>query len=1226
MKVLRNYFLIILLVLVYWAQNIAQQKSNLQIIHSRTHDVIKTLDLKPIQQMDSTKQLNLIIALPLRNQSTLNNLLREIYDPYSSQFHHFLTHEEFVSEFGPSEQDYNSVIAFAKSNGFNINRTYSDKMILDVSGTVTTIENALNVHMEMFHHPTENRDFFAPDADPSMNISTPISSIEGLSDYQKPRPAGFDNGNNSNIKPAAYNGSGPYGSYRGKDFRAAYAPGVTLDGSGQKVGLIEFGGGFYQNDIDSYDNVSGIRHVPIKPVFIPPDTAQDYRDTSFVKEVSLDIEMANAMAPGLDSIIVYYGYFPDAVLDTMAKNTSVKQFSASWSFWTDQYCHAYFLEFATQGQSFFNASGDWGAWGGEYGPTIGDTLVTIVGGTDLSMNGTGGSYLSESVYNFSNGTVASGGGIDTNVLIPTYQKNIDTSLNGGSDVYRNGPDVAMVADDIDYLTYGVEDWGGNGTSYSSPLWAAFTALINQQQVSFAESSIGCINYLIYPISKTPLYSSVFHDVSSGNNKLTPGAFGYNAVTGYDLCTGLGSPNGQSLINDLPEAQLFALAYQNQSTYYGASSDNHNRTLAKGNNLYETFSSGGEIFVRQSSNNGSSWNYTNRISIGNGNNSVPSIVVYPTTATTDTVNVVWQRSLGSNYYDIYYAMSGNSGASWSSPILLEHNVLVSSYQYGGPQPVIAGIATTNAPPPPAGPVQPMLPTTYYHGVLVVYTSNAGLYSTYDYFKNSIYGGWTNPVSIRTTAPGSEVWFPSLASYGGTSCSTANLSYDARYYHKIYSNSFSTATNSWSGEAVVYDGSAQMSYDRQSCIAASGYLFDAWNSYNSSTGYYTVKFREGTYPNTWQSWQWTYPGTTANYWYPSIASYYSSNYYVAITDYSSPGNQVLLHKANFSTQTWQTYTVGSNALFPNIPNINNDCGNYNPVEVWTGTGNGNSYPLSISSQDFPKESVPDENSKITIYQRAISSGNVSVELSNVSATTNQGQNISIPLKSFDYTKDADMSDPWQYLQTEDSTAIAGVSNVTLNLSVTTSSNAKADSIQLPAQTAANAVTPTELDVYNGGQLIYTRTLTGKDAIVNKKIEFPIPGETLLGLKPVIKFSAQGNQSADVKFSTIENTISTAPNLTEQLASNTVTPTSFNLRQNYPNPFNPTTIISYDLPRSGFVTLKVYDILGREVSTLYNGNQNVGTYNVSFDASKLASGVYFYQLKSGDYTSIKKMVLLK
>ncbi len=88
----------------------------------------------------------------------------------------------------------------------------------------------------------------------------------------------------------------------------------------------------------------------------------------------------------------------------------------------------------------------------------------------------------------------------------------------------------------------------------------------------------------------------------------------------------------------------------------------------------------------------------------------------------------------------------------------------------------------------------------------------------------------------------------------------------------------------------------------------------------------------------------------------------------------------------------------------------------------------------------------------------------------------------------------------------------------------------------------------------------------------------------------------------------------------------PLHFTLNQNYPNPFNPTTTIRYSVPKSQFVTLKVFDVLGREIRTLVNENKNVGNYEVSFDASALTSGIYFYQLKSGNYSATKKLVLLK
>jgi hypothetical protein len=88
----------------------------------------------------------------------------------------------------------------------------------------------------------------------------------------------------------------------------------------------------------------------------------------------------------------------------------------------------------------------------------------------------------------------------------------------------------------------------------------------------------------------------------------------------------------------------------------------------------------------------------------------------------------------------------------------------------------------------------------------------------------------------------------------------------------------------------------------------------------------------------------------------------------------------------------------------------------------------------------------------------------------------------------------------------------------------------------------------------------------------------------------------------------------------------PHSCNLYQNYPNPFNPITQIGYQLPASAFVVLKVFDVLGREIETLVNKHQNAGNHSVPFNASCLPSGVYFYRLQAGNYSAIKKLLLLK
>jgi len=91
-------------------------------------------------------------------------------------------------------------------------------------------------------------------------------------------------------------------------------------------------------------------------------------------------------------------------------------------------------------------------------------------------------------------------------------------------------------------------------------------------------------------------------------------------------------------------------------------------------------------------------------------------------------------------------------------------------------------------------------------------------------------------------------------------------------------------------------------------------------------------------------------------------------------------------------------------------------------------------------------------------------------------------------------------------------------------------------------------------------------------------------------------------------------------------TETPSNYSVSQNYPNPFNPTTKINFALPKSGLVTLKVYDVVGKEVATLVNEVKNVGTYSVDFNASNLSSGIYFYKVSVNGFSEVKKMMLVK
>jgi hypothetical protein len=99
-----------------------------------------------------------------------------------------------------------------------------------------------------------------------------------------------------------------------------------------------------------------------------------------------------------------------------------------------------------------------------------------------------------------------------------------------------------------------------------------------------------------------------------------------------------------------------------------------------------------------------------------------------------------------------------------------------------------------------------------------------------------------------------------------------------------------------------------------------------------------------------------------------------------------------------------------------------------------------------------------------------------------------------------------------------------------------------------------------------------------------------------------------------------------LTSVPPSSSELPSKFNLTQNYPNPFNPSTVINYQIPVEGNVTLKVYDVLGNEIATLVNEQKTEGSYEIQFDARKFTSGVYFYQLQAGSFTETKKLILMK
>lgn len=527
--------------------------------------------LAKLGDVAETNRLHLAISLPLRHQAELDALIRQVSDRSSPQYGHYLTPDKFTEQFGPSESDYQTVIDFARKQGFTVTATHGNRMLVEVEAKAVDVEKAFNVRLHTYWHPTEKRTFFAPDTEPSVPADLAVLNIGGLNNYARPHPNYHlrANATNSVAKPGPKLGSGLDGSYMGNDFRAAYVPGAPQTGTGQQLALVQFDG-YFASDIALYESLNNLPNVTLTNILLNGFSGFPTGNGGEV-EVSLDLEMVISMAPGLNQVNVYegdpYNFFPDVVLNQIAVDDTARQISCSWG-WTggpDPAADQIFKEMILQGQTFCHASADSDAFlPGEvddpdltYFPSS-DPYITQVGGTTLSTTGPDGAYVSETVWNWGieypgqgYDGVGSCGGVSSYYKIPWWQTNINVTLTGGSSTYRNIPDVALTGDNVLVIADGGLYYPGvGGTSCASPLWAAFIALVNQQAETLGLSPVGFMNPALYALADTSSYANLFLDITTGNNTWSESPNAYFAVTNYDLCTGLGSPNGTNLINAL----------------------------------------------------------------------------------------------------------------------------------------------------------------------------------------------------------------------------------------------------------------------------------------------------------------------------------------------------------------------------------------------------------------------------------------------------------------------------------------------------------------------------------------------------------------------------------------------------------------------------------------------------------------------------------------------------
>ena len=358
-----------------------------------------------VGHLPSAQRLSLAISLPLRNEAELDDLLRQIYDPQSSNYRQYLSVQEFTARFGPTEADYAATLRFAQANDLAVIETHTNRVVIDVEGPAANIESAFHVTLGIYQHPTEGRTFYAPDREPTVDLDVPLLHISGLENYTLPHAKNIRSSEQPNAATKT-TGSGPGGQFIGSDMRAAYYGSGPLNGSGQRVGLFEYAG-YEISDVKLFfSKVKQPLKVPVRGVSLngasltcPPSSCDD-------SEQVIDIEMAISMAPGLKEVLVYVGDKDVSIFNRMAADNSAKQLSCSWG-WNDDESSLdpIFKEMAVQGQSVFVATGDNGSsTPGDVVWPADDPYITAVGGTDLTTSGPGGAWKAETGWSGSAGS------------------------------------------------------------------------------------------------------------------------------------------------------------------------------------------------------------------------------------------------------------------------------------------------------------------------------------------------------------------------------------------------------------------------------------------------------------------------------------------------------------------------------------------------------------------------------------------------------------------------------------------------------------------------------------------------------------------------------------------------------------------------------------------------------------------------------------------------------
>lgn len=492
----------------------------------------------------------------------------------------FLSREELAEAAAPDPADVRAIEEYAERNGLTVEGTDPVTRRVKLSGSAAAVQQAFGVSLDRYEHQgTTFRGRTGPVLVPE-HLADVIVGVLGTDDRRMAH-------RHATVTPQFTSGSSVAMTTPQMASFYKFPPG--LDGTGQGIGIVEFDGGYVIDDINTYFSQLGMSTPSIVDVTVSggsnnPTQGSGLSPFDATIEVELDVEVAGAAAPGASLAVYFVGNAGtnawvevlSAAINDTTNNPSV--LSISWGLAEDaapdQFKSAVdqaLASAAAAGITVLVASGDQGSQGswGQQGPP--DNLAHVnfppsspnatgVGGTVLVPDGSGG-VASEVVWNNGATTSASGGGVSSFFPVPSFQSAAGinpVSANPPNNPGRGVPDVCANADNYQIFVRG-QNAAVGGTSASTPLWAGLIGRVNQ--------GIGGRAGLLQAMLYGPLLAAgPLNDITNGDN----GA--YSAGTGWDTCTGLGSPNGTAILVGYRAARQVAPAITQLSESSGNPGD------------------------------------------------------------------------------------------------------------------------------------------------------------------------------------------------------------------------------------------------------------------------------------------------------------------------------------------------------------------------------------------------------------------------------------------------------------------------------------------------------------------------------------------------------------------------------------------------------------------------------------------------------------------------------